>query len=77
VSSLALSEDGKFLVSGSYDFTVILWDLTTKSKTLVGSHYDLVTSVAFLSETNEIISASWDKTVKRWEFKQEEVTQLG
>ncbi len=47
VGTVAISQDGKILVSGSYDNTIKLWDLTTGKSvyTLVG-HSSTAHSVA-------------------------------
>jgi len=66
--SVAFSNNGKTLVSGSADRTVKLWDVATRRElaTLKG-HGDIVFSVAFSSDEKTLASGSNDKTVKLWE----------
>ncbi|UXE63078.1 MAG: WD40 repeat domain-containing protein [Woronichinia naegeliana WA131] len=69
VSSVALSSDGKTLVSGSYDKTIKIWDLATggKPRTLTGHHFP-VSSVALSSDGKTLVSGSFDKTIKIWDL---------
>lgn len=65
VNALAVSRDGQWLVSGSHDHTLRIWD--TDSGTTVGEpmlgHTKGVTSVAISPDGIFIASASDDKTV--------------
>jgi WD40 repeat protein/serine/threonine protein kinase len=68
VDSVAFSPDGKRLVSGSFDKTVKVWDLTTGQATLtLKGHTNGVTSVAFSPDGKRLASASHDNTVKVWD----------
>ncbi|MBD2184276.1 caspase family protein [Planktothrix sp. FACHB-1375] len=70
VTSVAFSRDGKYIVSGSFDKTVRLWDIKGN---LIGQpfkgHQDRVTSVAFSRDGKYIVSGSFDKTVRLWDIK--------
>ncbi|KAJ3007725.1 UNVERIFIED_CONTAM: hypothetical protein HDU68_003381, partial [Siphonaria sp. JEL0065] len=68
LTSVAHYDDGKFIVSGSYDMTVKIWDTETGEclHTLVG-HTLAVTSVAVSSDGRFVVSGSYDKTVKVWD----------
>ena len=61
VSSISFSPDGNFIVSGSDDKTIKIWDRErgTLVRNLKG-HNDQVTSVSFSSDGNNIVSSSWD-----------------
>jgi WD40 repeat protein len=61
VTSIAFSKDDKYIISGSEDKSIKIWELETGNeiKTLNG-HSDWVTSVAFSKDDNFIISGSWD-----------------
>ncbi|RYP43976.1 hypothetical protein DL768_009507 [Monosporascus sp. mg162] len=68
VNSVAFSPDSKLLVSGSYDYTVRLWDTTTGQcrQTLQG-HSLAVYSVAFSPDSKLLASGSYDITVRLWD----------
>ncbi|TFG24872.1 MAG: WD40 repeat domain-containing protein, partial [Promethearchaeota archaeon] len=70
VDAIALSPNGKFMISASLDNTIKLWELHSWKlvETLQG-HEDAVRSVAFSPDGNYIFSGSWDKTVKIWNFR--------
>uniref|UniRef100_A0A2K5FA77 Small ribosomal subunit protein RACK1 n=1 Tax=Aotus nancymaae TaxID=37293 RepID=A0A2K5FA77_AOTNA len=56
-----------FALSGSWDGTLRLWDLTTGTTTrrFVGHTKDVL-SVAFSSDNRQIVSGSREKTIKLW-----------
>jgi len=67
VSDVILSSDGQFALSGSWDSTLRLWDLSTGQTTrrFVGHTKDVL-SVAFSADNRQIVSGSRDKTIKLW-----------
>jgi len=67
VSDVAISSDGQFALSGSWDGTLRLWDLNfgTTPRRFVGHKKDVL-SVAFSSETRQIVSGSRDKSIRLW-----------
>ncbi|MBI3412273.1 MAG: WD40 repeat domain-containing protein [Planctomycetes bacterium] len=69
VNALALSKDGQFLVSGSADKTVKLWDAGKGRviKTFAG-HAGNVTGVAISPDFQWIVSGGNDRTVKIWDI---------
>ncbi len=66
IFSLSLSEDEQRLFSGSYDGTIKVWDLLSKTclATLQG-HQQNVNCLKVLSETH-LISGSFDGTLRIW-----------
>jgi WD40 repeat protein len=67
IDSLAFSPDGSQLISGSYDKTVRLWNVTNGKllKTLTG-HSGHVTSVAFHPNGKQVASCAYENTVRIW-----------
>ncbi|KAJ3125258.1 hypothetical protein HK100_010906 [Physocladia obscura] len=67
VFAVAISTDGQFVVSGSSDKTVKIWDAQTGAlqRTLKGHTKD-VTAVAISTDGQFVVSGSSDKTVKIW-----------
>jgi guanine nucleotide-binding protein subunit beta-2-like 1 protein len=67
VTDVVLSSDGQFALSGSWDKTLRLWDLTQGVTTRrFTSHTKDVLSVAFSADNRQIVSGSRDKTIKLW-----------
>ncbi|KAF7334736.1 WD-REPEATS-REGION domain-containing protein [Mycena sanguinolenta] len=69
VTSVAFSQDKKYIVSGSNDKTMRLWDAESGAslgKPLEG-HTSGVRSVAFSPDGKHIVSGSQDKTVRLWD----------
>ena len=68
VYGLALSPDGKRLVSGCADNTIRIWDLATRDQVAeLRGHNDFVKSVAFSPDGEQLVSASGDYTVRVWD----------
>jgi ribosomal RNA-processing protein 9 len=64
---VAASTDGRFVVTGGADRKMIVWDpLTLKPLKIFTHHRDAVTSLAFRGKTNQLFSASKDRTIKIW-----------
>ncbi|KAJ7510809.1 WD40 repeat-like protein, partial [Mycena galericulata] len=69
VGSVAFSPDGRWIVSGSNDKTVCIWDSETGAalgQPFTG-HTNSVLSVAFSSDGKQIVSGSRDRTVRIWD----------
>lgn len=67
VSSVAMSPDGQYVVSGSWDHSVRVWSLQTSQcvATLQG-HTSDVESVAVSPDGQHVVSGSGDGTVRVW-----------
>ena len=68
VTSVAFSHDGSFLVSGSWDTTVRVWNVETGVEICepLRGHTWIVTSVACSPDGIHVVSSSWDKSVRLW-----------
>ena len=70
IEDVALSYDGRYAVSSSWDKTLRLWDFTTKASiaTFIGHDKDVL-SVAFSPDNRQIVSGARDKSIKLWNVK--------
>ncbi len=68
ILSAALTNDGKWAVSGSIDKTVRLWNLDTQTSVQVfNGHEDCVHYVNISENGQRVISASWDHSILVWD----------
>eukprot|EP00344_Euplotes_crassus_P010942 CAMPEP_0197012086 /NCGR_PEP_ID=MMETSP1380-20130617/61183_1 /TAXON_ID=5936 /ORGANISM="Euplotes crassus, Strain CT5" /LENGTH=314 /DNA_ID=CAMNT_0042435297 /DNA_START=50 /DNA_END=994 /DNA_ORIENTATION=- len=67
IQDIAISSDGQFCLSASWDKTLRLWDLNSgvTTRRFLG-HTGDVLSVSFSADNRQIVSASRDKTIKLW-----------
>jgi hypothetical protein len=73
VNCAQFSSDGTLLVSGSMDYTVRVWQCSSRTQTwscivVVYGHYTDVMDVAFLPDGKRIISESLDHTIRIWDI---------
>ena len=71
VLTVAFSKDEKYLISGSSDQMVKLWDLNTSKelKSLINIHLGTINSVVFSPIKNVFATAGEDKLIKLWEIQ--------
>jgi len=67
VNSVAVSRDGRYIVSGSHDTTIKVWNIEKKEllKTLEGHKSDVISVV--ISGDGKYIASSSDKSIKIWD----------
>lgn len=70
IEDVALSYEGRYAVTASWDKTLRLWDFenNTSIATFIGHEKDVI-SVAFSPDNRQIVSGSRDKTIKLWNVK--------
>jgi WD40 repeat protein len=69
VSGVAVTSDGRYAISASYDTTLKVWDLrASQAVHPLEGHTDRVTGVAVTPDGRSVVSASWDKTLKVWDL---------
>jgi WD40 repeat protein len=69
VNSIAVGSSGKYILSGSQDSTLKLWDITTgrEIRSFIG-HVSDVYSVAISSDEKYALSGAKDTTLKLWDI---------
>jgi len=67
VSAVAVSPDGRFIVSGSWDRTVKVWDAQSGALLRSLKGHTSVSAVAVSPDGRFIVSGSQDRTVKVWD----------
>eukprot|EP01031_Cornospumella_fuschlensis_P028059 gene28059-33878_t len=68
VTAVAWHPDGKKIASGSYDQSIIVWDISRAEKLLtLHGHTGAVNSLAWSSDGKHLCSGSHDKTVRVWD----------
>ncbi|MEI6329926.1 MAG: caspase family protein [Pseudanabaena sp. ELA645] len=69
VWAIAISPDGKYIVSGSDDQTLRLWDWQGNQIGIFQGHEQAVRAVAFSPDGKQIISGSTDQTLRLWDLQ--------
>ena len=68
IASVALSGDGKWLVTGSADRTALLWEITSgREVRSFQGHTDSVIAVALSSDGRRLVTGSADGTARLWD----------
>ena len=73
VQSIEINREGKFIISGSCDKTIKIWDIQSGKllKTLLG-HNDFILSIAISHDEKLIASGSDDRTIMIWSSSNKE-----
>lgn len=60
-------QDAVHSYSGGLDNTLKMYDFTSTTETVLGTHNNAVRCVEYCSDVNGIITGSWDSTIKLWD----------
>ncbi|KAJ3279383.1 hypothetical protein HK104_001513 [Borealophlyctis nickersoniae] len=68
VTSVAITEDGHTIVTGSCDGTARIWDPATgETFTTLRGHTGGLEAVCFTATGNKVVTGAWDSSVKVWD----------
>lgn len=76
VTCLAFTQNGQFLVTGSGDAGVRIWNLWDKTQEFIVAHENWISSVKFSPDDRILAIGSWDKSVTLWKVKEGEALQV-
>jgi WD40 repeat protein len=75
VWAVALSPDGRRLVSGGADHLIKIWDLQTgQVLSSLSGHTDAIRAIALSPDGQTLVSGSGDRTIKIWNLKTSKLT---
>lgn len=74
--ALAYSPDGRWLVHEGTDHTIVLLDLKQGTGASWAGHKGLINDLRWASDSQTLVSASMDKTVRVWRVGQNEPSQV-
>ncbi|CAG7835564.1 unnamed protein product [Allacma fusca] len=67
ITSIAITSDGKFLVTGDMDSKIVIWNPNTMKRIhIFGGHRKPIRGLVFRKNTHTLYSASDDKSVRIW-----------
>ncbi len=71
VTSVVISADGRYVVSGGDDHMVRVWDWQTPEALpcILRGHQSSVNSVVMSADGRYVVSGSWDNTVRVWDWQ--------
>ena len=69
VTTLTVTSDGRWLISGSKDKTLRIWDLEERrARFILTGHQDPINSVALTPDSRHLVSILSDRTIKGWDI---------
>lgn len=77
IDTVAFSPNGRFVVSGSWDYTIKIWDIETQELVqTLSEHSGWIKSIVFSPDGKKLISGSADKTLKVWNWETGKVEKV-
>ena len=77
ILTISWSPDSKYLVSGSLNSAIIIWDILQKKyKTILSAHDGFIFSTAWSKDGKKIISASSDRTINVYNFETDKLIHV-
>lgn len=76
VTSVAFSNDGRYLVSGGADYLVKEWDIYRYQTTTLYKHSNIVSKVAMTKDNKFVVSSGYDKKILFYNKKTKNITTL-
>ncbi|MDQ2974889.1 MAG: hypothetical protein M3R69_05685, partial [Acidobacteriota bacterium] len=68
--AIAVSPDGKYIISGGADRVINIWDAESFSLiSILEGHTEEVWALAFFPDCHRIASGSWDQMIKVWQIE--------
>ena len=69
ITCISITSDNKYIISGSNDKTVRIWNFQNKRHNYFRGHNKEVTSIALISSDKYIVSGSSYSTIRVWNLK--------
>ena len=70
VTSVEFSSDGSFVVSGSDDKSIKVWDWVKKNEIYkFQGHIEYVTCAKFSTDDRYVVSGSYDNSIRVWDLQ--------
>lgn len=70
INALRITPNGKYIVTGASDKTIMIWELTTSKRVkILRGHNDIISSLAISSDGKLLVSSSTDGIFNIWDLE--------